>query len=345
LKLNDLGSLRMKWSVCVTALLPLVASLRHVPLTGIPLQLSLEFLGQDKPNAPAALVTLSQEGILARLQPTTGDIVWRQRIEGAEAFHVVDDVVLARTNTTVNLFNAVSGFLLWTRTFPLVRAAYLKGNDTVILADDAVLILSRVDGSDGRRISAQGPLMLFDESEDLVATYQDGALLVDGHTFKSPSSIIPLPLLNKLVFLSNTNVLTLACPKIATFKTSSSDPYVQLIPLEGLASQGYFVGRKKDGKTTVMRFKRATECAVETVWEFQDAVSLSSSAPDVQLNVVYSRKMHCSPVLLIAQVEPTSLASPSILTLAWPAFPSTRLPSIVFKGPLFPFQRRTTAAS
>jgi hypothetical protein len=260
----------MRGSCLWCLLLPLASAFRHIALTGVPSQLSLEFLGADQSNAPAALITLSDDGLLARLQPTSGDVVWRQRVDGARAFHVQADLVLSVTPTEVHLFHAVTGFLQWSRRLPDVRAAYLHGNDTIVLTGERVLKLSLADGSTAAEIAEAGAVMLFEREESL-ATYADGRLTIGKQHFKAPSFIIPFPLLNKLVFLAANNVLTVACPTVSTFKTS--EPYVGLVQLDGLAAHGYFIGKKRDGKSSILRFKAGRECEIESAWEFSDAVS------------------------------------------------------------------------
>lgn len=284
----------------LAASLPL-NSCTHVPLTGVPRELSYHYLTSartDRSSAPSTLFAVTESDVLASVNPSTGQIAWRHQLKGIGGYEAKDDRVCAWQEHKVNCFEAVSGFLLWDHDFHHQDGSSVKGlkmtDDAVLAWDDQHLhTLAAASGSLERSELAPGIVGMLADNSPVATDASSGALLVyaNGQPDGQPASAKQLAshaeqfvILDKgAVSLSSSGYLTPECPNAAAsllsskhFKSSHTYTSIQR------ASGDHILALHSNGHGQIL--KLMDDCSLDARSSFNDAAPDAVYASSIDRN-------------------------------------------------------------
>lgn len=314
----------MKWALaCPLALLACgAAEAVHVPMMGVPQQLSFHYLTSERvsrESAPATLLTATEASVLASVNPSTGQISWRQQLEGLQGFDALGERVCTWQEHKLACFEAATGYLIWDYALPSTEKA--QGvkviQDAVQAWTDSHFHLFSLSGQllqSSEAVGVQGTL-----SSNNKAVLQDPAstrlsLLDVSDPTNSPSELSPgqddyLILDHGIVTLKKGSMQPF-CPdpsnpkKLHGKALKSSFTYTSIQRMSGQ----HLLGLHSEGQAEVVQL--TDDCQLEVLNNFKDAAPDAQYSPSIDRNgelhvarLAYSPNLHLGLVTIYSSVK------------------------------------------
>ncbi|KAI5475941.1 hypothetical protein MNV49_000716 [Pseudohyphozyma bogoriensis] len=288
----------------------------HLPLISIP---------RDAVFHQGKVLTTSENGVIAGVEGSSGNVSWRHKLDGATTF-LCDSNLIARTSTSLSAISPSTGHFLWTVPTTAEHALCWEG-DVAISSHKTV---TRLDGKTG------APVWNYESAEPALSLSltTDSSLLVYSPTtfvtlFSNGLSTPPLshPHTSSLPILTPSAIITsTASTSITSAKSTTLKGFAEVKDV-GLAHAGYFVAfEEKEGKAVVL-FSEENGKVTEK-WRFGDTTrdSVFASYLDPASGNAYIGLIGYSPVMALGNLQVLSLTSgpePMILAHTFPYSPFT----------------------
>lgn len=282
----------------------------HVPLIGVPKQLSFHYLTTprlSRQSAPAVLLTATEASVLAAVNPSTGQISWRHQLEGLQGFDAEDDRVCAWQSHRVSCFEAGTGYLIWDQNIPsadALQSLVLAQQSVTAWTNQTVYAFSST-GEPLAPVAAAHTVALLEHNR--AVSLDPTSKKISARSLSDPAEHAELSsghedfvLLKQGIVVLKKGALTSVCPDAASIKKTnsrslkSSNTYTSLQRL----SSRYLLGFHSAGKADIIRLDEAA-CQLEAVNSFKDSTPDAVYHPsfdragDLQVSrLAYSDKLH-----------------------------------------------------